>query len=156
MSSHFCCHSFCPVVASWDDEWKSPMLLTVCKKLHKRGREEIEHSPFKILSPPSLKTSLRSSGDRAVPMVCGEDPVCTQAGEENLHLQQPQTENLPRSSAALHYPPTQAAPCPPAPTFWAELFPCLEQGSRKQAHVKHIYKLQNLQLTLPLPRAAQR
>lgn len=90
-------------------------------------------------------------------MVCAEDPVCTPAGEENLHPQQPQTENLP-GPACLQQPCTahtrQQHPVLLPQKFWAEVFPCLERGSRKQGHVKHIYELQNLQLTLP--QAAQR
>lgn len=84
--------------------------------------------------------------------------MCTQAGEENLHLQQPQTENLPRSACLQQLCTTHTRRQHPVflpRKFWDAVFPCLEQGSRKQGHVKHIYKLQNLQLTLPLPQAGQ-
>lgn len=86
-----------------------------------------------------------------MPMVCGEDPVCT--GEENLHLQQPQTEDLPHS-ACPQQPCTTHTCRQHHQQLWAELSPGSEQGSRKQAHVKHIYKLQTCSSPCPeLPRA---
>lgn len=42
MSSHFCCHSGCPVVVPWDTEWKSPMLLiSLYKTLLQLGKGRV-------------------------------------------------------------------------------------------------------------------
>lgn len=58
----------------------------------------------------------------------------------NWHLQQPQSETVPGSACPQQLCTTHTRRHCPAflsPKLWAELFPCLEWGSRKQGHVKH-------------------